>query len=75
VDADLSRDTADRYYETMRDGKTYVFTSATARDRFNNGDASVKLVVRTAPNGDSYWVEADNADTLSRQFNRAHPAR
>ena len=63
------------YFEVTREGKTYVFSSLSAMQRFNNGDTAGNFVTKTGPNGEKFWVEADHADTLAAEYAKAHPAK
>ena len=63
------------YFEVNKDGKTYVFSSLAAMQKFNNGDTNANFATKTGPNGEKYWVEADHADSLSAEYAKAHPAR
>ena len=63
------------YFEASKDGKTYVFATSDAMTRFNNGDTSIKFDQKTGANGERYWVQADHADTLSAEYNKAHPGK
>jgi hypothetical protein len=63
------------YFEATKESKTYLFATSDAMNRFNNGDTSVRFVEKTGPNGERFWVQADHAETLSAEYDKAHPGK
>jgi hypothetical protein len=75
VDVTAKSDATRGYFETTKDGKTYVFSTSAAMKRFNDGDDSIRFTTKTGPNGERYFVETDRADSLSAEYNKAHPGK